>query len=181
MPRQSRELTDNLDQYERFLNSWQPVFDWQNETVRFQLHPSSSRYHGCSQNIQMKHYHEEIYEEISPWIQKLPLNSNPPADPWSGIVINANCATRAHRDIGDDSHCMVLAVTDCTGGDLVFHELGLVFPCRNGDASVFCSVSLTHYNLDFHGTRGSLVFHSDKAGQRWKKDANGWQDNRHFS
>ena len=61
----------------------------------------------------------------------LPSNSFAPADPWSGIVVNANCATRAHRDVGDDDYCMVVVVSDCEGGDLVFHELGLVFSARN--------------------------------------------------
>jgi hypothetical protein len=129
----------------------------------------------------MREHHQDIYDEISPWIHKLPLNGNAPADPWSGIVVNANCATRSHRDVGDDNYCMVLVTSDCTGGDLVYHELGLVLSARNGDASVFRSVSLTHYNLNFKGTRGSLVFHSDKAGQRWQKDANGWEDNIYFS
>jgi hypothetical protein len=132
-------------------------------------------------NFQMREYHGVIYNEISAWIQKLPSNANPVADPWSGVVVNANCASRAHRDVGDDKYCMVLAVSDCTGGDLVFHDLGLVFSARNGDVSVFRSVSLTHYNLDFNGIRGSLVFHSDKAGERWKRNANEWNKNTYFS
>lgn len=37
LPRQSKELTDNINQYERFIKAWEPVFDWQNETVRFQF------------------------------------------------------------------------------------------------------------------------------------------------
>ena len=48
----------------------------------------------------------------------------------------------------------------------VFHELGLVISARNGDSALFQSVSLTHYNLDFKGTRGSLVFHTDKASSK---------------
>ena len=79
------------------------------------------------------------------------------------------------------NYCMVLVTSDCIGGDLVFHELGLVFSGRNGDASVSCSVSLTHYNLDFKGIRGSWVFHSDKAGIRWKRDSNGWDSNEYYS
>ena len=83
--------------------------------------------------------------------------------------------------MGNNNYCMVVVASDCTGGDLVFHELGLVFSARNGDASVFRSVSLTHYNLDFKGIRGSLVFHSDKAGQRWKRNSTGWKNNDYFS
>ena len=129
----------------------------------------------------MMHYYKEIYDDISKWIEKLPLNCDAPANPWSGIVINANCATRSHRDVGDDNHCMVLAVSDCTNYDLVYHDIGLIFPARNGDASVFRSNSITHYNLDFKGIRGSLVFHSNNAGRRWNKDANGWRNNIYFS
>lgn len=129
----------------------------------------------------MKVHHGDIYDEIVPWINKLPLNSYSPFEPWSGVVVNANCATRVHRDVGDDDYCMVMVASDCTGGDLVFHELGLVFSARNGDAAFFRSVTLTHYNLDFKGIRGSFVFHSDKGGQRWAKDRNGWQNNNFYS
>ena len=122
-----------------------------------------------------------IINQISPWIYNLPLNQMAPADPWSGVVINANISTTAHRDVGDDDFCMVLVVSDCIGGDLVFHELGLIFASRNGDASLFRSVDLTHYNLDYKGIQGSLVFHRDRAGQRWKENFNGWQNNVHFS
>ena len=37
LPHQSRELTNNIDQYERFVNTWEPVFEWQNELVRFEF------------------------------------------------------------------------------------------------------------------------------------------------
>src|ERR1700734_4012488 len=127
----------------------------------------------------MKEHHDDILDKISPWIDDLPLNQKAPADPWSGVVINANIATKAHRDVGDDVICMVLAMSDCIGGDLVFHELGLIFAARNGDASLFWSVDLTHYNMNYEGIRGSLVFHSDRAGKRWKENRNGWQNNAH--
>jgi hypothetical protein len=129
----------------------------------------------------MKEHHKDVLEQISPWIEDLPLNQKAPADPWSGVVINANIATTAHRDVGDDDFCLVLVASDCIGGDLVFHELGLIFAARNGDASLFRSVDLTHYNLNYKGIRGSLVFHSDRAGRRWKENSNGWQNNAHFS
>lgn len=129
----------------------------------------------------MKDHHEDIYAEILPWTQKLPSNGYSPVEPWSGVVVNANCATRFHRDVGDHNYCMVMVASDCIGGDLVFHELGLVFSARNGDASLFRSVTLSHYNLDFKGIRGSFVFHSDKAGHRWIEDSNGWHNNVYYS
>ena len=78
----------------------------------------------------MQKHHEDIYNQISPWIQDLLLNQMAPADPWSGVVINANIATTAHRDVGDNDYCMVLVTSDCIGGDLVFRDLGLVFAGR---------------------------------------------------
>jgi hypothetical protein len=33
VPRQSKELLDNKDQYSRFINAWEDVFDWQNKIV----------------------------------------------------------------------------------------------------------------------------------------------------
>lgn len=129
----------------------------------------------------MKEEHKALLEEMAPWIDDLPLNQKAPADPWSGVVINANVATTAHRDVGDEQYCMVLVVSDCLGGELVFHELGLIFAARNGDASLFRSIDLTHYNLNYKGIRGSLVFHSDKAGRRWVENSNGWQNNAYFT
>ena len=129
----------------------------------------------------MKEHHEAMYHQIVPWIQELPLNAYCPCEPWSCVVVITNCASRVHRNVSDDDYCMVLVTFNCIGGDLVFHELGLVFSGRNGDASVFPSVSLTHYNLDFKCIRGSLVFHSDKAGIRWKGDSNGWDSNEYYS
>jgi hypothetical protein len=175
VPRQSKELLDNREQYERFITAWEDVFDWENKIVR---NSSCLFLHNINEILfQMKEHHPDIYDEIVPWIQKLPLNAYAPVEPWSGVVVNGNCATRAHRDVGDDKYCKVLVASDCTGGDLVFQELGLVFSARNGDSALFQSVSLTHYNLDFKGIRGSLVFHSDKAGRRWKEDSNGWKNN----
>ena len=76
----------------------------------------------------------------------LPSNSFTPANPWSEIMVNANCATCAHRDVRDN-YCMVIVVSDCEGDNLVFHELGLVFSTKNGNASIFHSAELTHYNI----------------------------------
>jgi hypothetical protein len=33
VPRQSKELLDNMDQYQRFITAWEDVFDWQSEIV----------------------------------------------------------------------------------------------------------------------------------------------------
>jgi hypothetical protein len=130
--------------------------------------------------MQMNELYSKTSAMLQEWVDMLPNNESSPARPWSGIVANANTATRAHHDVGDNEICMVLIISDCKGGALVLHELGLVFDGRNGDASIFQSVGITHYNLDFVGVRGSLVFHNDRAGVRWAKDANGWVNNTFF-
>lgn len=33
IPRQSKELLDNTDQYQRFIDCWEPLFNWQNQIV----------------------------------------------------------------------------------------------------------------------------------------------------
>jgi hypothetical protein len=119
--------------------------------------------------------------EISEWIEHLPYNETSLVYPWSGVVVNANIATRAHRDPGDDGICMVVTVSDCVGGEIVLFELGLVIELRSGDAIIFRSTDQTHFNLDFNGLRASLVFHSDNAGKSWNQDRNGWNHNQYFS
>jgi hypothetical protein len=36
---------------------------------------------------------------------------------------------------------------------------------------------MTHFNLHFEGVRASLVLHSDKYGDQWVRDRNGWLPN----
>jgi len=115
--------------------------------------------------------------QLSKWIDQLPYNDNSPAYPFSGVVVNANVATRGHRDPGDDEICMIITIAQCTGGAIVLYELGLIIVTRSGDGVIFRSTDLTHFNLDFNGLRASLVLHSDKAGNRWDKNANGWIHN----
>jgi hypothetical protein len=114
-------------------------------------------------------------------METLPLNELTPSFPFSGIVVNVNTATRAHRDQADEQLCMVVTISECKGGALVLHESGIVVECANGDCIGFSSVTQTHYNLDFSGLRASLVFHTDKDFQRWFKNMNGWINNIYFS
>jgi len=64
---------------------------------------------------------------------------------------------------------------NCVGGQLVLHELGLVFDCLPGDMIVFQSCNQTHFNLHMEGVRASLVLHSDRQGLRWGENYNGWE------
>ena len=110
----------------------------------------------------------ENFKNLAVLVEKLPLNEWTPIYPFSGIIVNVNIATRAHRDEGNEELCMVITVSDCEGGALVLHEAGIVVESSNGDCIGFPSVTQTHYNLDFTGLRASLVFkfHTDKDLQR---------------
>lgn len=46
-----------------------------------------------------------------------------------------------------------------------------------GDAVIFASAAISHFNLHYKGYRASMVFHSDRRGLDWVKDRNGWADN----
>lgn len=120
------------------------------------------------------------FQNLAILVEALPLNEWAPAYPFSGIVINVNIATRAHRDRADEEVCMVITISQCEGGALVLHESGLVVESRNRNCVGFPSVTQTHYNLDFNGLRASVVLHTDKDLQRWFKDMNGWIDNIYF-
>ena len=90
-------------------------------------------------------------------------------------------ATNAHRDRKDLKACMVLVIGEHEGGDLVLYEPGLVIPLRNGDAILFFSNKITHFNLGFRGKRASIVLHSDGSGKDWAVDRNGWEDNSYMN
>lgn len=95
-------------------------------------------------------------------------------------MINLNVATAAHRDNKDESVCLVLAIGDFVGGELVLYEPGLVIPLRHGDFVLFPSCELTHFNLHYKGRRASIVLHTDRAMVRWQTIRNGWSKNVKF-
>jgi hypothetical protein len=61
------------------------------------------------------------------------------------------------------------------GGEICLHELGLVIALRPGDILVFPSRNITHFNLHYTGVRGSMVLHSDRQGDNWVENCNGWE------
>ena len=117
------------------------------------------------------------YEILGQFVDILPCEEPSPIYPFAGFVINLNVATRVHRDYMDDSICVVISISDSIGGELCILELGLVVCLRSGDAIIFKSSQLTHFNMHYQGRRASLVFHSDKMAERWVKDRNGWKHN----
>jgi hypothetical protein len=74
----------------------------------------------------------------------------------------------------DKRICVVMPFGDWEGGELCLYELGLVIKLKPGDIVIFPSCDITHFNLHFTGLRGSLVLHSDKQGDSWVQDFNGW-------
>ena len=123
----------------------------------------------------------EIYNEIEVYGDILPNNHHSPCHPFSGFVLNINVATKAHRDRKDLEACIVLDIGEHEDGDLVLYEPGLVVPLRNGDAILFFSNKITHFNLIFKGIRASIVLHSDMSGKEWAADRNSWEDNNYMT
>lgn len=113
-------------------------------------------------------------EDIEQTFDLLPDSDSPATPFFSGLVVNINAKSRAHRDDGDLHICAVIPFGSFEGGELILYELGLVFELRTGDILIFESTSLTHFNMSYSGTRGSLVLHSDKSIKRFRTDKNGW-------
>ena len=88
-----------------------------------------------------------------------PCSHTSPVYPFSGYVVNLNVSTRAHRDLQDKKICLIIVISseDCIGGELCLVEPGLVLRLRNGDAIVFASATLTHFNTHYISRRVSLV------------------------
>ncbi|KAJ6471175.1 hypothetical protein DFH09DRAFT_1344293 [Mycena vulgaris] len=122
----------------------------------------------------VKRFLPEEYLEIKIYVTKLPLNERSAAHPFGGFVINISARTDAHRDIFDKLFCIVIPFGRWKGGELCLYELGFVFRLHPWDMLVFPSCDITHFNLDFEGTRLSIVLHSDKSGDKWVQTGNGW-------
>src|ERR1700690_4218627 len=48
----------------------------------------------------------------------LPGKEASPTHPFSGFVLNLNIVTRAHRDVKDQSCCLILVMGEHVGGEL---------------------------------------------------------------
>ena len=128
----------------------------------------------------MKKILQEEFNLLEAYVQILPGNNSPTYSPFLSISINFNVATKGHRDSMDKAVCLVLAITNARGGDLVLHEPGIVVDLKNGDIIIFKSSKITHFNLHFTGIRASIVLHSDKEFDRWVENRNNWQSNHFF-
>ncbi|KAJ7748462.1 hypothetical protein DFH07DRAFT_775647 [Mycena maculata] len=114
------------------------------------------------------------HREIKIFVTKLPLNEWSAAYPFGGFVVNVSACTDGHRDGFDKLFCVVIPFGNWTGGEICLYELGLVFRLHAWNIMAFPSCEVTHFNLPFKGERLSLVLHSDKFGESWVQDLNGW-------
>ncbi|KAJ7649690.1 hypothetical protein FB45DRAFT_1075268 [Roridomyces roridus] len=124
--------------------------------------------------VALKQYLPAEYDELSIFVEHLPLGASSPCFPFGGFVINLRACTWAHRDVGDKILCFVIPFGNFQGGGLCLYEAGLCLDLKMGDGLVFPSCDLTHFNLHFTGMRGTLVLHSDRHGDQWVDDFNGW-------
>lgn len=130
---------------------------------------------GC----QIRKHVPDYYDEIIVFTELCPLKPPVLGTPYAGFVMNLNVITRTHRDNKDIKGCAVLVLGDFDGGELCFAELGVVFELKNGDLIVFPSGKITHFNLHYNGVRVSFVLHSDKSGEGYEGDFNGWDHVHH--
>ena len=87
----------------------------------------------------MKKILQEEFNLLEAYVQILPGNNSPTYSPFLSISINFNVATKGHKDSMDKAVCLVLAITNARGGDLVLHEPGIVVDLKNGDIIIFKS------------------------------------------
>lgn len=172
-PHTSKETKEDLEEHRLLAEGFHDLFEWIriNVCVLYYLEsPKSATYF----LLQMRHHLPDECQELCLYVDQLPLGARSPAYPFAGFVLNLCSATSGHRDPGDKILCVVAPIGKCKGGELVLYELGLVFDLRPGDIFIFPSCSITHFNLHFEGIRGSIVLHSDKYGDDWVSNCNGW-------
>ncbi|KAJ7657083.1 hypothetical protein B0H17DRAFT_1213611 [Mycena rosella] len=85
--------------------------------------------------VALKEYLPEDYDELSIYVEALPLDAASPCYPFGGFVINISACTWAHRDKGDKRLCLVVPFGSFTGGQLCLYETGFSFDLQPGDWS----------------------------------------------
>ncbi|TFK53473.1 hypothetical protein OE88DRAFT_1626201, partial [Heliocybe sulcata] len=181
--------------------SWYNRFSTQGNASADHLHPSLSQKAGASRTNHFqfcprtsadyrnfKDIYLNLTKNLAPDVEiqvqccdSLPLNSNVPLFPFTGLVFNFNVSTKGHWDRGDLGFCFVMAFGNYEGGHLCLKEQGWVFDLRPGDFIIFDSSGTTHFNLLYRGCCGSIVGHTDKEFLQWMKDFNGWKNNIYLS
>ncbi|KAJ3822945.1 hypothetical protein F5880DRAFT_1507356 [Lentinula raphanica] len=116
-------------------------------------------------------------KDLDAMIDIMPLHDFTPVRPFTGLVININSVTAAHKDAGDLGGCLVISLGSYEGGELCLYQPRLAVETRNGDIVSFPSHDYLHFNLHYKGDRCSVVVQTDKTGLSYLKDGNGWLDN----
>ncbi|KAJ7024503.1 hypothetical protein C8F04DRAFT_892251, partial [Mycena alexandri] len=68
--------------------------------------------------VALKEYLPDDYDELSIYVEQLPLDASSPCYPFGGFVINLSACTWAHRDAGDKRLCLVVPFGEYEGGEL---------------------------------------------------------------
>ncbi|KAJ7665586.1 hypothetical protein B0H17DRAFT_951389 [Mycena rosella] len=154
LPHQSKEALKNPAEYAGLAEAYTDFF----ELIR----------------VAFKAYLPDDYDEIRIYAEALPLGASSPAYPFGGFVVNISACSWAHRDEGDKLMCFVIPAGRFKGGQLCLFETGFCFDLHVGDVLAFPSCDLTHFNQHYQGLRTTLVLHSDRQGDAWIRDCNGW-------
>ncbi|KAK6989043.1 hypothetical protein R3P38DRAFT_2403674, partial [Favolaschia claudopus] len=125
MPRESKELRDNHEEYALLAEAFADFFD----LIR----------------VALKAYLPEKYDEIKIVADSLPFGGSSPAYPFTGFVLNVSSCTWAHRD-GGKIMCFVIPLDRFQGGQLGQIETGFCFDLQMGDVLAFPSCDITHFN-----------------------------------
>ncbi|KAE9395622.1 hypothetical protein BT96DRAFT_826063 [Gymnopus androsaceus JB14] len=115
-----------------------------------------------------------MFQEIEGNVDIFPLQDTSSVKPFTSIVVNLNGVTVAHKDEGDEEGCIVIVLGPHAGGGLCLYEPRVVLDVKHGDVVTCRSRDYTHFNLHYDGIRASLVIHSDKTGEAFRKDGNSW-------
>ncbi|PPR07663.1 hypothetical protein CVT24_003819 [Panaeolus cyanescens] len=161
IPRASEDYRDKTEVVKMLTDSFKPVLDW----IQYQL----------------KTLLPDVFDILEVLVDVMPMGDNLPMHPFTGFVVNLNVTTLIHRDKGDKEICIVLQISDCIGGELCLLEPGLVFRLRSGDALIFKSKEMSHFNCHFKGKRSTFVFHTDATMEGWALSRNNWGHNIHMS
>lgn len=170
-PRESQQIRDHPALYKQVTDIMEDILTFVRENV-CALHSCPLR--PQTNLFQIKYHLPDEFEQLEVHCEFLPLGSPSPVHPFTSMVINLCACTKGHRDHGDKQWCATFTLGDFEGGEICLHESGLVFDSRPGDVLVFQSQDETHFNLHVKGTRGTVVFHSDRTMDGWVDNYNRW-------
>lgn len=173
-PIRSSEWEQYSDVFASLRVGLQECYDWMCAQV--------SGCHSCDSWMlmppQLEEFAPDLVKNLVMFVEALPAREASCCYPFAGYVLNFNIESNIHRDFKDlNSLCVAIPFGTFTGGALALLEPGLVIPVQAGDMILFNSADTTHFNLPYAGVRGSLILHSDSAGQQWVENRNQWDVN----